>query len=350
MKVIKSMLVFLVVVVLPCTLLGQEHPDLSGPGVPPPDFERVASTGYQFLKIPSNARIAGMGGILTSISRGDASMAIVNPASIADVTNWGFSVTQNEWIADINYNSGAIVKNFGKLGVFGINFIYLDYGDMTRTENVPIFDDAGNYTFRVRQDFELGTFSAHDLSIGVTYARNVTDRLQFGANVKYIEEELDDASAGELAIDVGTVYYTGLKSLRVAMLGRNFGPDAEFVQFDERIAFPSAKVKLPMTFVLGAALDVMEGGENNPHLWTIAGEFVHTNDAEEKVNIGTEYSFMDFVMLRGGYRAFYDEEGITFGAGLRVHTESFSVLINYAYMDFGRLDSVNMFSFSFGFD
>lgn len=351
MKIEKLALILVVALVLvasPSLLWGQEYPDMSGPGVPPPEFERVGSAGFQFLKIPTNARFAAMGGVTTALSRGDATAALANPASLADVGSVSLALTQNNWIADISYNAGSVAKSFGAIGTFGLQFIYVDYGDMVRTENVPQFDDLGNYEFKVKQATDLGTFGAHDLAIGLSYARNITDRLQFGANIKYVEEKIDDASTGNIALDVGTVYYTGLKTFRVAMLGRNFGPDAEFIEWEERIAFPSAKVKLPMTYVLGGAVDILEGGDN-PHLWTLAAEFVHTNDASEKVNVGMEYSFMDFAMLRAGYRFNYDEEGITLGAGLKVHTGSFSFLVNYAYMDFGRLDNVSMFSLGFGF-
>lgn len=242
------------------------------------------------------------------------------------------------------------MKKVGNLGFFGVNFIFVDYGDMTRNANEPILDPTtGEHTGNVRQVTGLGTFSAHDLAFGISYSRQITDRLQFGVNLKYLEEKLDDATANQFAIDIGTVYYTGIKSFRIAMLGRNFGPGAEFLDFDERIGYPTAKVKLPMTYILGGAIDILEGGENSPHLWTIAGEFIHTNDASEKANVGTEYSFMEFVMLRAGYRFNYDEEGITLGAGLNLHMADIGMNINYAYMVFGRLDSVNMFSFNFGF-
>ena len=344
-----TILVSVAVAVFTCPLFGQIYPD-TGAGIEAPEYQRVASTGFQFLKLPTDARAAAMGGVLSTLSHGGASMAISNPASIADVQGIDVSVSQMSWIADIDYFNGALVKNFGSKGNFGLSFIYLDYGSLTRSFFDPVFDDQGNYTFNVEQQLNVGTFSASDMAFGISYGRNITDRLQFGVNVKYAREEIDDASTGNMLVDVGTVYYTGLKSFRVSMLGRNFGTDANFLGYDEQIRVEPFDMKMPMTFVLGAAIDVLEGRtQDDPLFWTLAGEFIHTNDASEKINLGTELILMNILALRGGYRAHYDEEGVTVGAGLNIHTGDMALRIDGAYIDFGRFDNVTMFTLHFGF-
>jgi len=259
------------------------------------------------------------------------------------------SVNRMNWLVDTEYSSGAIVKNMGSIGYLGINFVYVDYGSMQRTEVTNLLDSGGNATGLSELTLDgLGSYSASDVAIGVSYARNITDRLQVGGNLRYISETLDDATTGNIAFDIGTVYYTGLKSLRIAMIGRNFGPDAEFVDFDTRIAVPATKVRMPMSFQLGAAFDILEGGDN-PYLWTVAAEFIHPNDGPEKINVGTEYTLFNLLSLRGGYRFNYDEEDITLGAGINVKTSSVGFAVNYAFVSFGRLSDVHMFSLDLGF-
>jgi hypothetical protein len=104
-----------------------------------------------------------------------------------------------------------------------------------------------------------------------------------------------------------------------------------------------------MVFCLGAAIDLLEGQNGNPHLWTLAGEFLHPNDGPEKVNLGTEYSYQDFVSLRAGYRFNYDEESLTLGAGINVFTSSLRFKVDYSFWDFGILGNINMFSIVLGF-
>lgn len=343
------LLVLVCLLVLPGMLFAQPqtYPKVDY-GIHPLEFEQVGMAGWQFLKIPTNARTAALAGITTSIGHGDANSAFGNPALITDVENMELGLSNMKWLVDIAYNSASFVKNFGALGAFGVNVVFLDYGDMYRTENREIFDEKGNSTGQTRQVIDLGTYSASDYSIGLSYARNITDRFQVGGTAKYMHETLDDAGTGQWALDVGTMFYTGFKTLRLSMVGRNFGPDVEFVSYDDRLGIPATSVKMPMVFALGTAFDIMEGGDNSQHFWTVAAEFTHPNDGPEKVHLATEYAFMKFVFLRGGYRFNYDEESFTLGAGIHLLTSSFGIKIDYAFLDFGRFDSVHMFTLGVG--
>lgn len=355
MKVYKYNLIMLAIIFIsfiPFMLFGQEdrlpEPEVDW-GFQAIPFEQAGMSSWQFLKIPSTARSLAIGGITTATSHGDAGSALTNPASMPDVEDWDLSLNTMNWIADISYHSGALVKNLGKWGVIGFHFIYVDVGEMIRTENLEIFDAGGN-TLGIQPVTEgLGTFTAGDLSLGLSYARQITDRLQVGGTLRYVQETLDDATAANWALDIGTMYYTGIKSLRISMLGRNFGPDVEFTDYREEIGVPPVPMKMPMAFLFGAAIDILEGKGDNPHLLTLVAEFVHPNDGPEKLNFGTEYSFMKFAMIRAGYRHNYDEQGLTFGGGLSVATSSFNVCLNYSYMSFGRLSNVNMLSVGLGF-
>ncbi len=345
-------MLFIALLIVPCLLLAQdrEYPIIDS-GIHPAPFQQVGNSGWQFLKLPTNARFAAAGGVTTVLSHGDAASALANPASIADVKNISVALNQMNYVVDSDYMSGGIVKNFGKWGFAGVNFVYLNYGDMVRTSIKNLTDANGQFTGQAELQLDgLGTFGAHDLAMGVSYARQITDRLQVGGSLRYISESIDDATTNNISFDIGTVYYTGLKTLRLAMVGRNFGPDAEFVDWNQRVAYPATKVYMPMAFQLGAAIDILEGGESSAHLWTVAAEFIHPNDGPEKVNLGTEYKLMDLLMLRGGYRFNYDEEGLTLGGGINVSmANSLDFLINYAYLDVGRFDTVHMFSLGFAF-
>ncbi len=345
--------------VVPCLFsaslaFGQaEVPVEIGAGVKPMDYEKVGTTGWQFLKLYTNARTAAMGGIISSISHGDATSALGNPASIADVNNLDASLTQMNWIADISYNSASVVKNMGQWGVFGLNLISLDYGTMYRTSIKANMTATGVPDGTYDLELDEGTFSGGDLAVGLSYARQVTDRLQVGGTVRYISETLDDGGGvitSNWAIDVGTLYYTGVKSLRIAMLGRNFGPDVNFAAYSERVMVPPTDVKMPMQYVMGVAYNLLEENNGSPHLLTVASEFVHPNDGPEKLHFGAEYTFNRIISLRAGYRYNYNEEGMTLGAGLNIHTGDFRLRINYAYVDFGTFDYVHLYTLNIGLD
>ena len=318
-----------------------------GSGITEPDFDRVAQSGFQFLHLPTHARQAAIGGV-SSVMMSGAAAALNNPAAIALVENADLVVTRMNWIADIGYNAGALVKNLGGWGSLGLSAVYLDYGDMDRTENREILDANNERTGLSEVITGLGTFSAYDLAVGVSYARSMTDRLQLGATVKYVRESIDNTDVSNWSIDVGTLYYTGFRTLRVAMMGSNFGPDVNFAEWEERIQVTPANVKMPMVFKFGAAIDVLEGGPS-PHLLTLSSEFIHPNDGPERVHVGTEYAFQDLIFLRGGYRFNYDEQSYTLGGGLNVNLGDIGLKIDYSYWAFGRLGPVHLVSAGFGF-
>lgn len=318
----------------------------TGYGVEPMDYSRVGTAGFQFLKLPTDARSMAMGGVRSAAGYGTASSAFTNPASAADVRGFDVHFSTMEWVADIRYSGVSVVKEEGEWGTFGLNLIYVDYGDMVRTEIGEFNGQPGVVAITEG----LGTFTAHDMAVGLLYARRITDKLQLGGTIRYIREQLDDAVMGTWGVDIGTIYRTGLGSLRISMLGRNFGPDGEFEEFEGRIAQAPASVRMPMLFVLGAAYDLLEPGPDSPHRLTVAGEYVKPNDGPEKFNLGAEYLGFEYFYLRAGYRFNYDEEGLTLGGGATYAVEDdFRLRVDLAYADLGRFSDVIMFTVGVGF-
>lgn len=334
-SIIKSKIIFVLSIVL---LMSYK---LIGQGIEPANSERVGQSGWQFLKINGDARVAAMGGAYVAASKGDASSAFGNPASLSDVKNIDISLSNVNWIADIKHQTIAIAKNFEDIGVFGINLAYVDYGDMIETINSPIEGEN-----RTNQVVTGNTFTASDIAIGISYSKQVTDKLSIGGNVKYIKESIAELSMDNWAIDFGTLYYTGFKSLRVAMTARNFGPDVNLTGFSEEYQAEAMDVRMPIDFRIGVAMDFFDY-EGSPHLLTLSLEGDHPNDGPEKINSGAEYSFQDIFFLRGGYKFNYDEEGLVLGVGLKYDISGFTGRFNYAYVDFGNLNKVHMIQLGF---
>jgi hypothetical protein len=319
-------------------------------GVEPMNISRVAAAGWQFLKLPTDARSASAGGIKSSIGYGNANSVFNNPASASDVTSTDLQFSSMEWVADIQLNSISVVHNLGAWGAVGVNAIYLDYGRITRTTVAQGFDAMGNDLGIVPITEGLGTFTAHDLAAGISYSRRITDFLQIGGSLRYVEQQIDDAIMDSWSLDIGTMYNTGIGSLRISMLGKNFGPDGEFLTYQGRIAQTPARVKMPMLFIFGSAYDLIEPETNDPQRLTLAAEYVKPNDGPDKVNLGVEYFMFANVYFRGGYRFNYDEESFTFGFGIEYSVEDdVRLKMDYAYANVGRFTYVNMLSFGFGF-
>ena len=310
--------------------------NIAAQGIEPADIERVGQSGWQFLKITGDARIAGMGGAYVAASEANSAAAFGNPAALSGVKNMDISLSHISWIADINIQTLAFAKTFGSLGTFGVSLVYVDYGDMYETINSVVDGED-----RTSQVVTGNTFTASDLAIGLTYSRRVTDKLSIGGSIKYIREDLADFNMSNVSFDFGTVYYTGFKSLRVAMTARNFGPDVQLVGWSEEYESEADDIKMPIDFRIGVAMDFFDGPDS-PHKLTVSLEGDHPNDAPEKVHLGAEYSFTDAFFLRSGYKFNYDEEGFTVGAGLRYKVYQYMGTFNYSYVDFGNLNKVHM--------
>lgn len=319
-------------------------------GVQPLEFSRVGSAGWQFLKLPTDARSAAMGGVKSAVSFGNANSSFTNPASAVDVRDMDVQFTSMTWVADIKYSSLSFVKNLEGLGTIGVNCQYVNYGEMIRTKVMEGFGPAGNSLGIIPITEGLGTFTAHDLAAGVVYARQITDVLQVGGAIRYIEEQIDDAKMTNWSFDIGTLYWTGIGSLRISMLGRNFGPDGEFQSYEDRKALAPAKVRLPMEFVLGTGYDILTPSGENPHRLTVAAEYVKPNDGPDKYRVGAEYFGFSNIYLRGGYRFNYDEGSYAFGVGMEYAVAGDVVVkFDYAYSDVGRFQAVHVLSFGFAF-
>jgi hypothetical protein len=301
-------------------------------------FAKVGTAGAQFLKIGLGTRGAAMGGAFIATAD-DPSAAWWNPACLVRVPGTQVQVTHTEWFESIRYEAGAVTREFPGIGTFALQFGLLNSGDMEET-TVEQPGGTGN------------TFTCTDMVAGLSFSRMLTDRFSAGITVKYVREQWDDVSAGGIAVDLGTLYNTGFRTLRIGMTIQHFGgeltPGGNYTSYysGEDSTDTYMPYSLPMTFRLGLAMDVLDRGS---HFLTVAVDAVHPNDNLEQVGVGAEYWFNNLVALRGGYRINTDEEGLTAGAGFRIPVGGKTITLDYAYADWGRLEMVHRASLGFAF-
>lgn len=297
------------------------------------EIKKVGQTGFQFLKIDMSARSAAMGGAFTMVGN-DASAIYGNPAGISEMEST-FDVfgSRVNWVADIAYTGAAAAANLGNLGTFGLHFMSSEYGDVIGTQ---VADNQAGY-------IETGNLDLNAYVVGVSYARQLTDKFTMGGTVKFTSQHLGSnlMPSGEtvtnkvsgLGYDFGTIFYPGFKSLRMGMSIRNFSPQFKY----EETAF-----ELPLTFRIGFAMDMLDlvGGMSN-HSFLLDVDAIHPRDYTERIHIGGEYWYGDVIALRAGYKTNYDEEGLSLGFGLKYDIGGINLKFNYAYSDFGALSNVN---------
>jgi opacity protein-like surface antigen len=307
------------------------------------DVPKIGQTGMKWLSIPVGARGAALGAFTPMAD--DISAIFWNPAGTAHIKGMNFFLHQTQWIADINVNAAAISYNTRYYGVLTASALFMDWGTFNGTRRT---DDAPGY-------IETGTFSPTSYAVGLGYAYRLSDAFSFGLHFRYVHENLGTTMEGTYAnpleytaqmnlitFDIGTLYYVGFHDLRVGMSLQNFSNEKEY-RVD---SFP-----LPLTFKFGMAMDLVQlWNHSSPHKMTLSTEFIHPRDYSERMHVGLEYGLNNMVFLRGGYKFNYEEENLTFGAGVDAALlGSINLRLDYSYQEFKRFAGVHMFSFIFGF-
>lgn len=300
------------------------------------NYKKLAQSGMEFLNVKADARAMAMAGAVTTLEMGSGSL-FFNPAGIAGMTGTAdFSISLNEWLADIRHTEMSVAfRPFkGKYGVFGASLQNVDYGDLQWTM-VDLTQDRG-YA-------ELGKFSPSAFSVGLGYARSLTDRFAVGAQAHWVKQQLGESwlPAGvdslkkeknevtPLSFDFGTNFKTGFKSLAFGMSIRNFSKEYKF---------ESEGFQLPLTFTMGVSADLLDwiGTGGIDHSLLAVVDVAHYRSRPEQVMVGLDYTLFKLVSLRGGYVTEEDEDSFSFGIGAGYKGVGF----DYAYTPFGVFDSV----------
>ena len=319
------------------------------------EFAKVGTSGAQFLRIGIGARAVAMSEAYVAVAN-DASAIFWNPAGLVLVEKNDVLLSHTEWVADIGFQAAGFAKTLEGIGTVGLSFAYLGSGDMNVTT--------------VAQPQGTGeTFNYSDLMLGVSYARWLTDKFAIGGNVKYVREDfgVDNPITGEgiatgvWGVDIGTLYFTGYKYLRMGMSIQNFGPELsppgtveDYFDYDpdagEYVTEDPTRYRkyhMPLIFRVGLAMDLLDTEE---HFLTACVEADHPNDNIERLNMGAEYWLMNLIAFRAGYMARHDSQTVSFGAGFKFDISDLGdVRIDYAYSDLGILEGVHRFSMGVGF-
>ncbi len=274
------------------------------------DFKRVGKSGFGFLKISPSARAAGMGDAFTAIAD-DVTTIFYNPAGLTNLDKFVFNFNHTDWIVNSSIISGAIAKPFGRNGAIGLSIVKFDTEDF---EETTVLDPEG--TGRM--------IDAGDVALALAYAIQLTDNLSFGFKGQYLEEKIDIDKATAITADFSTYYRTGFRDLTLAMIMKNFGPEAKFL---------SDKFKLPLYFNVNTAMSLI-GSKGSPFQWLVSIESAFATDYRDRYHLGTEMWIADMIALRGGYKFYYDTEDWTIGAGLKVGIGSRKVIIDISYSNF----------------
>ena len=294
---------------------------------------RIGTGGAVELRLPVGARSLALGGATLANESGVEAL-FYNPAGAAATeaeTEVAFSHTA--YIADINLNYFGLVHRFGSFGSLGISAKVLSVGDIARTtESAP--DGTGEI------------FSPTFATLGATYSRRMTDRVNFGGTIYYVSEKVLQESATTTAFDFGFQYDAGYRGLALGLSLKNLGPSMAFsgADFEQNIFRPgddpdaqrrtvtnsSAAFELPTYIQFGLSYPLITEGMNRA---TAFGAFQNNSFARDVYRGGLEWTYRRDYALRLGYAASGKQNdlfGFTYGLGVRVPFGANHLIVDYA--------------------
>lgn len=317
---------------------------------------KVGTTSATFLNAGIDARGAAMGNAQVAMSD-RVSALLWNPSGIAGFERHAIAVTHADWFLDTQLQHLGVVIDGGTLGNIGLSVLAYNYGEIEVTR-IDVPDGTGEY------------FSPLDMAVGLSYARNLTPRFAIGGTAKYVRQQIWNSSASGFAMDIGVLYRTDFRNMRIGMAITNFGTDMRMDGKDLRVAHDidpnrsgnndrlPARMEtdgwpMPLNFRVGIAMDVVSAGYQT---LTVSADAQQPNDQSESLNAGFEYNFRELIFLRGGYRQAFssirEDGGVALGFGLQYElTRRVSGSFDYVWQQYqdGRIGSPQMLSFELTF-
>lgn len=162
---------------------------------------------FEFLQVPGNARLAGVGRANVSLHQGDPNVLWQNPALIDSASSKKFGFNYTPYFADIKNTHLAYVHDLPKIGTFGAGLQYLAYGSFEQT------DPSGRV---------IGTFVANDFAFNISYAHQVK-YFRMGVSLKFIGSQIETYNATALAADIGGAFTHPKYDWTIGLVFKNVG-------------------------------------------------------------------------------------------------------------------------------
>lgn len=298
--------------------------------------DRAGTSGFQFLKIPVDARSSALGQSVVA-NAFDASALFWNPALAAQTEGINVGVHHSEYFADVTLDyAGAMYTLAGSQITLGASIQTLGTEKMNVTTELEPFGTGESFRF----------FS---MAAGLTLSQRLTDLFSYGVTAKWIRESTAGLETNTAVLDLGIFYRVGTTGIQMAVAVRNFGLDGSPSGDLDRVVLDGDGIETesdfesitpPTTFLLGFSYNLFATNPMNDLL--VAAQLNNPNDNVENWNVGLEYTWNHLLVLRTGYR--FGVNGYTIpsaGIGIRVPVFGPELRFDYGYSQLDRLGDIH---------
>ena len=166
---------------------------------------------YEFLNLPSSARITALGGALPSVQDEDITLALSNPASLNEKMHNRISFSHNFHFASVQNGYVAYGRKLDKWKLnthFAVQ--YINYGDFNYAD---LLGNVGE------------SFSAKETAFILGASKKVAERITVGANIKGVFSNLESYSSTGLLMDLGSNYVKDSSGFILSFVIKNIGAE-----------------------------------------------------------------------------------------------------------------------------
>ena len=287
---------------------------------------------FNFLNLPTSSHALALGGKNITLVDDDASLAAINPALMANVTDRSLCFNFLTYMKGSNAGSLNYVQNHGKYGNWGVGAQFVGYGGIIET------DLEGN---------RLGTLTALDMNLYGGYSYMLSDRFTGGVYGKFLYSHYAGYTSIGLAVDLGINYYDEDHDLSISTLFANlggqvraFGDVKERLPIDMQIGISKGLTFLPVRLHL-TLFDMFQWKSTN---YSNGGEPVGAGQVilshidlgadillwQDRIWVGLGYNFRRGYEMKAAGSS--HAAGLTLGAGLSIKNIKFGIAYgNYHY-------------------
>ena len=301
-----------------------------------------SDNAFTILRLPYSSRAAALGGQNISIIDNDITLAMHNPALLANVSDKTINLTYMTYMSDSKIAGAMFNKAFGERSTGAISARYIDYGEFE------------GYT---EDNIYTGTFKAKDMEFAVMYSYLLSDYWSGGVTGKFIYSKYESMSSIALGVDLGINYYNPDIETSLSFAIKNLGGQVK--SFEEKNERMPADLQLGFTKRLSHAPILISATLLNLHKWD-KKDFYNADGSDDSfgelimkhIVLGADILIGDNFNISLGYNYRIGKElsvegskwdGFTAGAGLfinkvklgvsysKLHVSSSSLLFNLSY-------------------
>ncbi len=312
--------------------------------------DRRGTAGATYLLLPVTARTASLGNNATGGMGSMTGLEAIhtNPAGMLHNNGTNVMFSHMQYFASIDVNTFGVSQRLGNSAI-GLVVTAWDFGEIPlTTEQNPEVSDL--------------TFSPQYIQLGLSYARQLTDRISAGATVKLLSEDIEEANATGLALDAGMAYSVGETGLRFGVSLKNFGPQMTYSGngLTQQVRLPGAPAnattqavtieaesfELPAILNFGVSYTRQIAQDVD---FSVLGNYRSNSFAQDQFSGGLELGFRNLLYVRGAYELQEDMDQTAFdgwsvGAGINFEFSGRQASFDYSYTGAEFFDAVQMFT------